>query len=168
MEELPKSAQIPPEAIQAETTTSAPIPYLQFKVALLLALTLVLSVAFVGYVLYARGVFETTQSVVLVSDDSEGISVGMPVTFAGFAIGRVQRIELGDDAKVRIRVTVSQRDAHWLRVSSVFTIEKALVGGTDIFIASHPILKQNQQSVTSRITRRMTANNPHQARKSRR
>ncbi|NBP84977.1 MAG: MCE family protein, partial [Mycobacteriaceae bacterium] len=72
------------------------------------------------------------QSVVLVSDDSEGISVGMPVTFAGFAIGRVQRIELGDDAKVRIRVTVSQRDAHWLRVSSVFTIEKALVGGTRI------------------------------------
>ena len=132
MEELPKSAQIPPEAIQAETTTSAPIPFLQFKVALLLALTLVLSVAFVGYVLYARGVFETTQSVVLVSDDSEGISVGMPVTFAGFAIGRVQRIELGDDAKVRIRVTVSQRDAHWLRVSSVFTMEKALVGGTRI------------------------------------
>ena len=48
MDELPKSAQIPPEAIQAETTTSAPIPYLQFKVALLLALTLVLSVAFVS------------------------------------------------------------------------------------------------------------------------
>jgi phospholipid/cholesterol/gamma-HCH transport system substrate-binding protein len=56
----------------------------------------------------------------------------MPLTFAGFAIGRVQRIELGDDGKVRISVAVPQRDARWLRVSSVFTMEKALVGGTRI------------------------------------
>ncbi len=132
MDELPKSAPVPVEAIKAETTTSAPIRFLEFKVALLLALTLVLSVAFVGYVLYARGVFDATQMVVLVSDDSEGVSVGMPLTFAGFAIGRVQRIELGDDGKVRISVAVPERDARWLRVSSVFTMEKALVGGTRI------------------------------------
>jgi phospholipid/cholesterol/gamma-HCH transport system substrate-binding protein len=132
MDEIPKSTPIPAAAIKAETTTSAPIKYLEFKVALLLALTLVLSIAFVGYVLYARGVFETTQNLVLVSDDSEGVSVGMPLTFAGFAIGRVKRIDLSDDGKVRISIAVPQRDARWLRVSSVFTMEKALVGGTRI------------------------------------
>ncbi len=116
----------------SETTTSLPIRHLEFKVAMLLALTLVLSVAFVAYVLYARGTFESTRRVVLVTDDSEGVTVGMPLTFAGFAIGRVRRIELGDDAKVRISIEVPKKDARWLRASSVFIIEKALVGGVRI------------------------------------
>jgi phospholipid/cholesterol/gamma-HCH transport system substrate-binding protein len=70
--------------------------------------------------------------VVLVTDDSEGVNVGMPLTFAGFSIGRVRGIELADDAKVRILIDVPTRDARWLRVSSVFVIEKALVGGVRI------------------------------------
>lgn len=117
---------------ESETTTSLPIRHLEFKVAMLLALTLVLSVAFVAYVLYARGTFESTQRVVLVTDDSEGVTVGMPLSFAGFAIGRVRRIELGDDAKVRISIEIPKKDARWLRASSVFVIEKALVGGVRI------------------------------------
>ena len=116
----------------SETATSAPIRHLEFKVAMLLALTLVLASAFVAYVLYARGVFDSTQHVVLLTDDSDGVIVGMPLTFAGFAIGRVRRIELADDGKVRINIDVPKKDAHWLRVSSVFTMEKALVGGTRI------------------------------------
>jgi phospholipid/cholesterol/gamma-HCH transport system substrate-binding protein len=130
MEQVPKSA--PPPAIAAETTTSLPIRHLEFKVALLLALTLVLSFAFLAYVLYARGVFESTQRVVLVTDDSDGVTVGMPLTFAGFAIGRVRRIELADDAKVRVNIDVPKKDARWLRVSTVFIIERALVGGVRI------------------------------------
>jgi phospholipid/cholesterol/gamma-HCH transport system substrate-binding protein len=116
----------------SETTTAAPIRHLEFKVAMLLALTLVFSAAFAAYVLYARGVFDSKQSVVLVTDDSEGVNVGMPLTFAGFVIGRVRRIELGDDAKVRIHIDVPTAEARWLRVSSVFLIEKSLVGGIRI------------------------------------
>jgi phospholipid/cholesterol/gamma-HCH transport system substrate-binding protein len=130
MEQIPKSA--PKPAIAAETTTALPIRHLEFKVALLLALTLVLSIGFVGYVFYARGVFESTQRVVLVTDDSDGVTVGMPLTFAGFAIGRVRRIELADDAKVRINIDVPTRDARWLRTSTVFIVERALVGGVRI------------------------------------
>lgn len=122
----------PPAAASTETVTAVPIRYLQFKVALLLALTLVLSAAFVGYVLYARGVFENTQRVVLVTDDSNGVSVGMPLSFKGFAIGRVRGIELGDDARVRINIDVPKKNARWLRTSSVFTIERALVGSVRI------------------------------------
>lgn len=126
MEEPPKSDPA------AETATAVPIRHLEFKVALLLALTLVLSSAFVVYVLYARGVFESTQRVVLVTDDTSGVAVGMEMTFAGFAIGRVRRIELGEDAKVRINVDVPARDARWLRQSSVFIIERSLVGAVKI------------------------------------
>jgi phospholipid/cholesterol/gamma-HCH transport system substrate-binding protein len=107
-----------------------PIPNLEFKAAMLLVLMVVLVSAAVLYLMYARGMFESTQKLVLVSDDSEGVVVGMDVTFAGFPIGRVSRIELSSEGKARMIVDVPRRDAHWLRSSSVFTMERALVGGT--------------------------------------
>jgi phospholipid/cholesterol/gamma-HCH transport system substrate-binding protein len=112
--------------------TSAPIRHLEFKAALLLTLTAVLVCGYIGYVLYARGVFDSTQRLVLITDNSEGVYVGMDLTFAGFAIGRVRRIELADDGKARINVAVPVQNARWLRVSSVFTMERSLVGGTRI------------------------------------
>jgi phospholipid/cholesterol/gamma-HCH transport system substrate-binding protein len=84
------------------------------------------------YVLYARGAFERTQRLVLIADDSEGAVVGMDMTFAGFAIGRVARIELGKDGNARILIDVPEKDARWLRTSSVFTMERSLVGSTRI------------------------------------
>jgi len=108
------------------------VRYLELKAALLLLSMVLLLVASAVYVMYARGLFESTQRLVLISDDSEGVVVGMNMTFAGFAIGRVSRIELGDDGNARILVDVPTKDARWLRSSSVFTMERALVGGTRI------------------------------------
>ncbi|WP_335339654.1 MlaD family protein [Collimonas arenae] len=88
--------------------------------------------SFVLYVMYARGVFESTQQLVLISDDSQGVLVGMDLTFSGFPIGRVQRIELGEDGKARIVIDVPRKDANWLRTTSVFTLEHGLVGDTRI------------------------------------
>lgn len=109
-----------------------PVRHLEFKAAMLLALMVALVVGSALYVMYARGMFERTQRLILVSDDSEGVSAGMDITFAGFSIGRVSRIELADDGNVRILVDVPVEDARWLRTSSVFTMEKALLGGTKI------------------------------------
>src|SRR4051812_41464930 len=119
----------PPET-QIEPVTSAPIRHLELKAALLLVLTALLVFGYIGYVIYARGVFDTTQRLVLVTDNSEGIFVGMDLTFAGFAIGRVRRIDLAEDGNAHIDVAVPVKNARWLRVSSVFTMERALVGGT--------------------------------------
>ncbi len=105
---------------------------LEFKAALLLAALLLLVIGSAAYVMFARGVFEPTQRLVLIADDSEGVVVGMDMTFAGFAIGRVARIELADDGNVRILVDVPRKDAKWLRSSSIFTMERGLVGGTRI------------------------------------
>jgi phospholipid/cholesterol/gamma-HCH transport system substrate-binding protein len=105
---------------------------LEFKAALLLILFAALLVASGAYLMYARGAFDDTQRLVLIADDSEGVLVGMDVTFSGFPIGRVRRIELADDGAARILVDVPQKDARWLRTSSVFTLTRGLVGGTNL------------------------------------
>ena len=89
-----------------------------------------LIVAFFLYVMYARGVFEQTQRLVLVADDSEGVIPGMDMSFAGFPIGRVRQVELGQDGKVDILVDIPKDDAKWLRTTSVFTLERSVVGET--------------------------------------
>ena len=109
-----------------------PVPHLERKARLLLLVMLLLVSGAIVYLMYARGAFERTQRVVLIADDSEGIVVGMNMTFSGFPIGRVGRIELSSEGNARIIVDVPQKDAHWLRTSSVFTIESNLVGTTKI------------------------------------
>ena len=103
---------------------------LEFKAALLLALLLLLIAGTVVYLLYARGAFEESQRLVLIAEDSEGVTVGMDLTFAGFPIGRVRRIELAEDGVTRIIIDVPRKDARWLRVSSVFTLTRGLLGNT--------------------------------------
>lgn len=108
---------------------SAPVRNVEAKAVLLVAFMLALLVGAALYLLFARGAFEQTQRLVLITDDSEGASVGMDLTFSGFPIGRVRRIELAEDGKARLLVDVARKDAHWLRQSSVFTLERGLVGG---------------------------------------
>ena len=108
----------------------APIAHVELKALLLLGFTALLVCSFLVYVMVARGVFERTQQLVLVADDTEGILVGMDLTFSGFPIGRVRRIELDELGKARIVIDVPSKDAHWLRTSSIFTSEKGLVGET--------------------------------------
>lgn len=110
--------------------SSSLIRHLGFKVGLLITLTVALVIAFVLYVLYARGVFEPTQRLTLIADNAEGVTVGMDLTFAGFPVGRVRRIALGTDGRARIEVEIPRRDARWLRSTSVYTLERSLVGAT--------------------------------------
>ena len=77
---------------------------LELKAVLLLVVFVLMLGAAAAYLLYARGVFEPKQTVVLMSDDAEGVTIGMDMTFAGFPIGRVARTELAQDGQVRIIV----------------------------------------------------------------
>lgn len=98
------------------------------KAKLLLGVLALLLTGFIGYVLLARGVFEPAQKLVLVVDNAEGLSVGTDLTYSGFPIGRVQKIELDAEGQARATVSVPKSQAHWLRTSSVFTLERGLVG----------------------------------------
>ncbi|MFL6709693.1 MAG: MlaD family protein [Massilia sp.] len=126
---------VPARQAAPDPSHAAPVdepPHVEAKAVILLILMVALVLGFLGYVMYARGVFEPTQELVLISDDSEGVQPGMDVTFAGFAIGRVRQVDLAPDGKARIRVDVPKKDARWLRDSSVFTLERGLVGDTHI------------------------------------
>lgn len=105
---------------------------LQLRAALLLVLMFLLVVGAIFYVMYARGVFEATQKLVLVADDSEGVTVGMDLTFSGFPIGRVSYIELNPEGNARMIIEIPKKDAHWLRKSSMFTLERGMVGSTKL------------------------------------
>jgi phospholipid/cholesterol/gamma-HCH transport system substrate-binding protein len=134
---------------------NGPLPrYVGLKAAALLLLVTLLVAGFLLYVMYARGLFESTQQLVLLADDSEGVLVGADVTFSGFPIGRVRRIELGADGRARLVIDVARKDAHWLRTSSVFTLERGMVGEPRIRafsgILSDPPLPENAERVVLR------------------
>lgn len=108
------------------------IPYLAIKATLLLLFTLALIVGTALFLLRARGYFEPKQTLVLITDNSEGVSAGMDLTFSGFPIGTVEKVSLGEQGNVRIEIAVIKRDARWLRTSSVFTLVKGLLGAPQL------------------------------------
>jgi len=129
--------------------TTPALRHIERRANWLLMLIAGLVAGFVLYVMVARGVFESTQQLVLISDDSEGVIVGMDLTFSGFPIGRVRRIELAADGMARMVVDVPHKEAHWLRTSSIFTLERGMVGDTRIRaysgIMSDPPLPPNSE-----------------------
>jgi phospholipid/cholesterol/gamma-HCH transport system substrate-binding protein len=116
--------------------SSSQPPNIELKVVLLIIVMVILMLGSLVYVMYARGVFESTQRVVLIADDSEGVIVGMDLTFSGFPIGRVRRVELSDEGNARIIIEVAREDAKWLRTSSVFTMERSMLGSTHLHVYS--------------------------------
>jgi phospholipid/cholesterol/gamma-HCH transport system substrate-binding protein len=116
----------------AESFPQAP-RHIELKALALLALVALLVAGFALYVLYSRGAFEETQRLVLMADNSEGVSVGADLTFSGFPVGRVQRIELAQNGQARIVIDVPQKDTRWLRSTTVFTLERlrAFTGNLD-------------------------------------
>jgi phospholipid/cholesterol/gamma-HCH transport system substrate-binding protein len=104
----------------------------ELKATLLIGIFVALISLSVVYLLYARGIFEETQTLVLIAEDTEGVSVGMDMTFKGFPIGRVRRIELGADGNGRIVVDIPKKDAQWLRTTSVFTLSRSLIGASSL------------------------------------
>jgi phospholipid/cholesterol/gamma-HCH transport system substrate-binding protein len=149
------NSQTPPSSPTPGATDSPlAIARIERRAVLLLVLIAALVGGFLIYVMVARGVFESTQQLVLISDDSEGAIVGMDLTFSGFPIGRVRRIELGADGKARMVIDVPTKDAHWLRTSSIFTMERGLVGETRIRafsgILTDPPLPENAERTVLR------------------
>jgi len=107
-------------------------PRVEARAMALLALVVVLLIGLVLFVMQARGVFTETQALVLRAENSEGVAVGLDLSFSGFPIGRVTRVALAEDGKAHIHVAIPREDARWLRTSSVFTLERGVVGGAKL------------------------------------
>ncbi len=120
------------ESLPAELAAALLPRNLGVKVGILIAVTVMVIGGFVLYVLFARGVFEQTQRLALITDNAEGVAVGSDLTFAGFPVGRVRSIRLREDGKVQVEIRVPVSEARWLRESSVFVIEVPLVGAAKL------------------------------------
>lgn len=112
------------------------IKHLGLKVGLLVGATALIAVAFLLYTLFARGLFEPTRSVTLIADDVGNVAIGMPLNFSGFPIGEVKRITLTEEGQGKVEIIVPTKNMHWLRSTSVFTLQKSLVGGAKIRVFS--------------------------------
>lgn len=110
------------------------IKHLGLKVGLLVVTTALLAVGFFVYTLFARGLFESTRTLTLIAEDVSNVSIGMPLNFSGFPIGQVKRITLTDLGQGRIEIEVPTKNERWLRLSSVFTLQKPLVGSAKILV----------------------------------
>ena len=108
------------------------IKHLAVKVGAVLTLIPVIAVGLLLYALYARGMFDSTQTLTLNAPDAEGVVIGMPIMFSGFPIGQVSGMALDELGRVRIEVSVKKKDARWLRTSSVFSLEKQFLGGAKL------------------------------------
>jgi phospholipid/cholesterol/gamma-HCH transport system substrate-binding protein len=109
-----------------------PVRNLELKAIMLLAFTVALILGAALFLLRARGVFDPKQQLVLVTDNAEGVVAGMDLTFSGFPIGTVKGVSLGETGNVKIRIDVLQKEAKWLRTSSVFTLIKPIIGATQL------------------------------------
>jgi phospholipid/cholesterol/gamma-HCH transport system substrate-binding protein len=67
-----------------------------------------------------------------VTDNAEGVTAGMDLTFSGFPIGTVKRVSLGERGNVQIEIDVVRKDAKWLRTSSVFTLVMPIFGAAQL------------------------------------
>lgn len=130
------SSPPPNNAASAESSLGIPalkpVSGLHIKSLLLMVITTVLTVGAFAYVLYARGFFEEHQTLILKADDSEGVVIGMDLTFSGFPIGKVRQIELTNDGTVRFIIDIPTRNAYRLRESSIFTMVRNILGATSL------------------------------------
>ena len=126
----------PPPETPAQKSEPAgrnvPVKNLELKAILLLAFTVGLILAAALFLVRARGYFDPKQQLVLVTDNAEGVSAGMDLTFSGFPIGTVRRVSLGERGTVQIEIDVAQKDAKWLRTSSVFTLVMPIFGAAQL------------------------------------
>ena len=151
----PPPAPTAPPPPETPATKSEPasrnvaVPNLEMKATMLLAFTVALILASALFLLRARGFFEPKQHLVLVTDNAEGVAAGMDLTFSGFPIGTVKKVSLNDKGEVRIDIDVIQKDAKWLRTSSVFTLVKGVLGAPQLRaysgVLSDPPLPDNAQ-----------------------
>jgi phospholipid/cholesterol/gamma-HCH transport system substrate-binding protein len=100
----------------------------EWKVGLFIVLTVVLILAGLGYMAYKKGIFQPENTYTISSRTGDGLSVGMPLYFSGFKIGKVVELELNDKGMVMIKITVPTHHAKWIRSDSKFVLEKPLIG----------------------------------------
>lgn len=109
---------------------------MQFKVGLFIFSSILFAAGFFAYLGYERGWFEQKLSYTLIAPNAENITVGMPVSFRGIAVGQVNSLSLTKQGMAQVMISVDSQQSVWLRANSQFSLDKPLVGAARIKVES--------------------------------
>ena len=90
---------------------------------------IVLTVAAIGI---QQDVFSPRTRLFIITDSGQDISEGMAVKLRGFNIGKVEKLELTDDAKVKVTLSILRSHMKWVKSDSKARLLKEGVIGANI------------------------------------
>ena len=109
---------------------------IEHKVGIFIIVTVLLTLAGLAYMAYKKGLFQAETTYTVSSRTGDGLSVGMPLYFSGFKIGKVKELELSGEGLVMIKISVPDHHGKWIRSDSKFVLEKPLIGSAKLTVAT--------------------------------
>lgn len=84
------------------------------------------------WAVFSSAWFEDKTIIELSSETGAGLSIGMPVIYSGFPIGRLSDYSLTRNGKVRVFLSIPVEDMYWVRRNSQFQLQWNPFGGGSI------------------------------------
>lgn len=121
---------------------------IKFKVGLFVLLLLIILSSLVYYILLKKGTFDERYEYTFISYSADSFTVGMPIKVSGFAIGRLDKIQLLDNGNVKFLFSVNKENQKWICEESLLMVRKPLLGSSEIILYSaigNPIMQAGSQ-----------------------
>ncbi len=127
------------------------MPYrkMLISVGIFVVLTALILVVGFGYIIQKKGIFEKKFHYTLIASSGADLIEGMPMLYSGFEIGVVTKLTLAEDGRVEVVIEVPKHQLRWIRRSTLFNLNKPLIGSAAIEIES-PMLDDEPLDYTSR------------------
>jgi phospholipid/cholesterol/gamma-HCH transport system substrate-binding protein len=84
-----------------------------------------------------KGAFTAKSPIYFVADSGQDLSVGMPVKFSGFKIGKLNTLTLDEQGHVQVEVNIESKHLGLIRQDAVMTLKKEGVIGDGVLEISH-------------------------------
>lgn len=97
---------------------------LEVKIGLMSAIAIAGIILIIALVGIERDLFTAKYNIYFISGSGTGFIEGMPVKLSGFKIGRVRKIELTDEARVKVTAEINKKYEKWLREGSKARLSK--------------------------------------------
>lgn len=108
---------------------------LELKIGLMVASAIAGIVLVIVLIGMEKDIFTKKYALHFISESGSGFMEGMPVKLSGFKIGRIKKIELTEDARVRITAQLNKKYERWVKGDSVARLSKeGLIGDSYIEI----------------------------------
>jgi len=102
-----------------------------FVIGLVITIT-----TFIYVFLDKKGVFEESYYFNIYTESANFFSIGMPVKFSGFDIGKIDTISLLDDGSAHLTFVVRGDNRKWITENSILLLKKPLIGSPHINVDS--------------------------------